>query len=63
MKLFPVVQQLSLALLPVFVALFLVILAIVFLYRRHKAMQFSGKKRESRGLLDGEEFDNDERNF
>ena len=41
------------------------LLAAIFVYRRHKlrkALEFPGKK-EGRGLLDGEEFDDDERNF
>ena len=38
----------------------------MFWYRRHKlrtVLESTGKKREGRGLLDGEEFDDDDRNF
>jgi hypothetical protein len=48
------------------VALFLKFLGVVFWDRQHKLqklLESTGKKREGRGLLDGEEFDDDERNF
>jgi hypothetical protein len=44
----------------------LIVLGLVFWYRRHKlrkVLESTGKKKEGRGLLDGEEFDDDERNL
>ncbi|KAF8815237.1 hypothetical protein BYT27DRAFT_7334010 [Phlegmacium glaucopus] len=48
------------------IALVLIILGAIFAHRRHKlrkSLEISGKKKEGRSLLDGEEFDDDERNI